>query len=107
MKDVVVFFNFPRGSNTSYNIFFLLIIIGASGSRVGTGPKKIKNKQHIYNSKSYQRTETCLALQPVGSASNSYAFINLRTGKRVVSHIAFPREYDDEIRALMHEFLGI
>ena len=34
MKNVTVFFNFPRGSNKSYNIFFLLSIIGASGSRV-------------------------------------------------------------------------
>ena len=62
MKDVVVFFNFPRGSNTSYNIFFLLIIIGASGSRVliftlgvffftlsgqKSGPEEVFNMEYI------------------------------------------------------------
>ena len=66
----------------------------------GKNSKKIDGEQLVYNSKGYYRTEPCLALQPLGTASNSYSFFNLRTGKRVVSHIAYPRAYDDEILQL-------
>ena len=44
------------------------------------------------------RTAPALRLGPTNSANNSYRFINLTNGQRFVSHIAYPREYDDEVR---------
>ena len=73
----------------------------------GKNSKKIDGKQLVYNSKGYNRTEPCLALQPLGTASNSYSLFNLRTGKRVVSHIAYPRAYDDEILQLFSKLEAV
>ena len=82
---------FFSGVRPSFDRYYRFSAMQLYEVHTGIGPKRLNNKQYPYNSKQYQRTEPCLALQPVGTASNSYAFVNLRTGKRVVSHVAFPR----------------
>ena len=65
--------------------------------------KRLDSKKEtlLYNNKERMRTAPALCLGPTNSANDGYRFINLTNGQRFVSHIAYPREYDDEVRDLI------
>ena len=74
---------------------------------VGKGPAVKKGSGQLpYNSKQRFRTVPALCIQPTNAASNAYIYLNLITGKKIVSHVATPRAYDDETRALIKDLDG-
>ena len=41
------------------------------------------------------RADSAICALPLGTVNRSCAFFNLRTGKRMISYVAFPRHNDD------------
>ena len=65
MKDVVVFFNFPRGSNKSYNNFFFLLIIGVFAKF-----SQISIKIFFWNSKFLRKHRSAFSENEIWSSEN-------------------------------------
>ena len=82
---------FYTGVRPDYHSHYKFSAMQLVEVHTGKAAKRIDNKAVPYNSKSYQRTDPAFCIQPLGTASNSYSFLNLRTGKKMTSHIAYPR----------------
>ena len=101
-------FEFFTGTRPAYSKHYSVARLQLMEVHVGKGPtvKKGSDKQLPYNSKQRFRTVPALCIQPTNAASNAYIYLNLATGKKIISHVATPRAYDDETRALIKSLDG-